>query len=485
MNPLLDFSGLPRFTEVRPQHVTPALEGLLAENRALVDNIGQAQNTPTWDSFVAPLEDAAERLSRAWSVVSHLNAVLNSPALRKVYNANLPKITSYYAELSQNNHLYKKFKTLRKSAAFRLLNRAQRRIVDNELRDFRLGGADLDARHKARFRATQEQLAALSSKFQDNLLDATDAFALYVEDRRELSGIPQDVIAAAALAAKRERRSGWKLTLQAPCWLPVMQYAECRSLRARMYRAYVTRASKFGPSRWDNTPLIKNILKLRREAARLLGFDNYAQYSLATKMADHPKQVLAFLGDLGNRAKPYARGDLRELEDFAAGKLKLKKLHAWDIAYASEKLRVERYAFSDQEVKRYFPETRVLPGMFKLVETLYGVNISPAQAPLWHPDVKFFDITDRRRNPVGRFYLDLYARKNKRGGAWMDDAIARRRKGRAIQPPVAYLTCNFASPAGGHPALFTHDDVITLFHEFGHGLHHLLTRIEEPGVAGI
>jgi oligopeptidase A len=485
MNPLLDFSGLPRFGQIRPDHVTPAIEQLLAENRAQVERVLADDAPPTWSGFVQPLEDANERLSRAWSQVSHLNAVVNSPELREVYNANLPKITEYYAELSQNLGLYEKFKALKASPEYARLTAAQKKIVDNELRDFRLGGAELPDDQKARFKAIQEELASLSARFEENLLDTTNAFAKYVEHEAELTGLPADVLQAAREAAEQDGKAGFKFTLHAPSWMPIMQYADNRALREEMYRAYATRASEFGPPEWDNTPLIAQILKLRQEAAQLLGFKSYAEVSLATKMAERPAQVLDFLNQLATRARPFADRDLAELRAFARDKFGMAELQAWDIGYYSEKLREEKYGFSDDEVKQYFPETTVVPGMFKLVETLYGLKIHETHAPTWHKDVRFFNIADHTGQLVGQFYLDLYARKNKRGGAWMDDAITRRRKAEGIQTPVAYLTCNFAAPVGGKPALFTHDEVITLFHEFGHGLHHLLTRIEDLGVSGI
>ena len=485
MNPLLDFSGLPRFTEFKTEHVTPAVDTLLAENRALVAQRAAPDVPATWRDFVEPLEDANERLGRAWGQVGHLNAVMNSPELREAYNANLPKITQYYTEISQHETLFAKFKALHESAEFRRLIAAQRRIIENELRDFRLGGAELCAEDKTRFMAIRERLSQLSSRFSDNLLDATNAFAHYVTDPAEVAGIPEDVLQAAHEAAASDSKPGWKFTLHAPSYIPVLQYAENRVLRELMYRAYVTRAAEFGKTEWNNTPLIGDILKLRREMAQLLGFESYAQYSLTPKMADTPQQVLEFLDEMAVRAKPYARRDLDELTQYARTELALPKLDAWDLAYASEKLRVARYAFSDQEVKQYFPETTVMPGMFQLVETLYGLTIAPAQAPVWHPDVRFYSIRERSGALIGEFYVDLYARPSKRGGAWMDEAITRRRKGDHVQAPVAYLNCNFAAPVGGKPALFTHDEVITLFHEFGHGLHHLLTRVDYLGVSGI
>ena len=485
MNPLLDFSGLPRFPDFKPELVTPAVDELLAENRAVIGRVAAPSVPAAWDDFVQPLEDANERLARAWGVVGHLNAVMNSPELRDAYNANLPKVTQYYTELSQHQGLFAKYKALRSGADFGRLTTAQRKVVENELRDFRLGGAELAPDDKARFMALREKLSALSSRFSDNLLDATNAFSHYSTDERELAGIPQDALQAAREAAEAEGKPGWKFTLHAPSYLPVMQYAEDRPLRELIYRAYVTRASEFGKPEWDNSALIAEIVELREELARLLGFASYAEYSLEPKMAESPRQVLGFLDELAARAKPYAERDLAELSAFARDELNLDRPQAWDLAYVSEKLRVARYAFSEQEVKQYFPETRVLPGMFRLVERLYGLRIEPEQAPTWHPDVRFFAIRDRGGALVGQFYVDLYARASKRGGAWMDEVMNRRRKGGRLQTPVAYLNCNFAAPVGGKPALFTHDEVITLFHEFGHGLHHLLTRVEVLGAAGI
>jgi oligopeptidase A len=485
MNPLLDFSGLPRFDAIRPEHVTPAVDALLEENRHVVGAMMADTATPTWDSFVQALEDAGERLGRAWSQVAHLNAVMNSPELREAYNGNLPRITQFYAELGQNVRLFERYKQLRASGEFERLSAAQKKVIENELRDFRLGGAELAEERKARFLEIQEELAKLSSKFQDNVLDATNAFALYIEKEDELAGVPTDVLAGMREAAEKDAKQGRKVTLHMPSYLPVMQYGDNRALRERLYHAYVTRASEFGTTEWDNSALIDRILGLRAEEARLLDFASFAQLSLATKMAESPQQVLNFLNELGARAKPFAERDMAELREFAAKELGMESLESWDVAYVSEKLRVARYAFSDQEVKQYFPETVVLPGMFKVVESIYGVRIMPKHAAAWHPDVRFFEITDRDGRAIGQFYLDMYAREAKRGGAWMDDAINRRRKGSGVQLPVAYLTCNFSAPVGGKPALFTHDEVITLFHEFGHGLHHLLTRVEELGVAGI
>ncbi len=485
MNPLLDFSGLPRFSELKPGHVAPALDQLLAESRAVISNISTGQVPASWDAFVRPLEDSTERLSRAWGQVEHLHAVLDSPELRTAYNAGLPRITQFWTELGQNQALFDKYRGLRASREFKALVPARKKLIENSLRDFRLGGAELPAELKPRYAAIQDELAALSAKFSENVLDATNACAFVVEDEKRLAGVPEDAIQAAREAAEKDGKPGWKFTLQMPSYLPVMQYAEDRGLRDTLYRASATRASEFGKAEWDNAPLIARILKLRKEDAALLGYQNFAEVSLVPKMAQTPKEVLDFLHDLAHRARPFAERDLAELREFAKDKLGLQTLEAWDMTYASEKLRAERYSFSDQEVKQYFPETQVVPGMFKLVETLYGVRLSESSAPTWHEDVRFFDIRNAAGDLIGQFYIDLYARETKRGGAWMDGAITRRRRANGIQTPVAYLNCNFTRPVGGKPALFTHDDVITLFHETGHGLHHLLTQVEDLGVSGI
>jgi oligopeptidase A len=490
MNPLLDFSGLPRFDAFKPEFVTPAVDQLLTENRALIARLGADATAPTWDNFAAPLADANERLNRAWGQVGHMNSVMNSPELRETYNANLAKLTQYYTELGQNPALYAKFRALHAAPGFAGLTPAQRAVIEHEVRDFRLSGAELPADKKARFTAIRDRLSSLTSRFSDNVLDATDAFAHFVTDESELAGIPADVLEAAKNAADKDGKPGWKFTLHGPSYMPVMQYAEHRPLRELMYRASATRASEFGKPEWDNTPLITEIVNLRRELAQMLDFESYAAYSLEPKMADTPAQVMKFLEDIGAKAKPFARRDLDELTRFARDTLKMPALEAWDIGYASEKLRAAEFAFSDQEVKQYFPETRVLPGMFRVIETIYGLAIREEQAPVWHPDVRFFGLYDDRNKRIGQFYLDLYARQSKRGGAWMDEVIARRRIAGGIQTPVAYLNCNFSPPVGEtggkkRPALFTHDEVITLFHEFGHGLHHLLTQVDELGVSGI
>jgi len=506
-NALLDFTGLPRFNAITSADVQPAISELLAQARALVEQLTTGNVAATWNDFAAPLADGIERLSRAWGIVAHLHSVNDIPEWREAYNGMLPAVSRFYAELGQNLKLFASYKVIRESTEYPQLSLARRRIVDNEIRDFRLSGAELPEEKKPRFQAIQEELAHLAAKFSENLLDATNAFAEIVSDEAELAGLPDDVKQAAREAALKDAEAGvpasWKFTLHMPSYLPVMQYADSRRLRAAMYRAYATRAAEFGPSELDNTPLILRILELRREAAQLLGYNNHAEVSLVPKMAESVAQVLAFLRDLAIKAKPFAERDIAELRDFARQELGLETLEPWDVGYASEKLLQARYAFSEQDVKQYFGEEKVLAGLFHVVETLFGVRIKPDSAPVWHEDVRFFRIEEQvggnsmpnaekdahAGELIGQFYLDLYARETKRGGAWMDEAIARRRvAGHAsvgIQKPVAYLNCNFSRPVGSRPATFTHNEVSTLFHETGHGLHHLLTRGEELGVSGI
>jgi len=483
-NPLLDFSGLPRFADFKPDWVEPALDALLAEARAALEAVCLPATPVRWDTIVVPLEAATERLSRAWGIVGHLNAVDDSPALREVYNAQLPRITQFWTELGQDTRLHGRYKALRASAEFAALSSERQRIIDNALRDFRLGGAELVSPARERYAEIQERQAALSQKFSENLLDATNGFSLFIEDESRLAGLPQDVREAARAEAQADGRSGWKFTLRMPSYLPVMQYAEDRAFREQMYRAYVTRASDLSNSALDNAPLITETLGFRHEEAGLLGYSNFAQVSLEPKMARTPDEVIGFLRDLARRARKFAERDLSELRSFAADKLGLATLQAWDTAWASELLKEARYSFSEQQVKQYFQAPRVLAGMFALVERLFSLRISEEAAQTWHPDVRFYRV-ERGGQLVGQFYVDLYARASKRGGAWMDDARGRKRAGNRLQTPVAYLNCNFQPPVGDRPATLAHDDVITLFHEFGHGLHHVLTRIDELGVSGI
>jgi oligopeptidase A len=485
-NPLLLPSDLPRFDLFRPEHVAPAVEALLADARATIERVASDAAPPTWDNVALPIAESLDRFDRAWSAVRHLNAVVSTPALREAYNGSLPAVTAFYADLGQHERLYARYRALAASDGFAALDAAQRKAIENELRDFRLGGVELPAERKARFKAIAEELSGLSAKFDDNLLDATNAWSLVVVREEDLAGIPADVLAEAREAAAADGAAGWKLTLRMPCYLPVLQYADNRELRATLHRAYFTRASELGAKpEWDNTPVIARILALRREAALLLGYPNFAEMSLVPKMAQSADEVLAFLRDLGTRAKPFAERDYAELARFAQDELGLAELAPWDLAWASERLKAKRYAYSEQEVRQYFPEDRVLAGLFRVVETIYGIVIADSRAPAWHESVRFFDVRGRDGALLGQFYLDLYARENKQGGAWMDDAINRHRVGARVQHPVAYLTCNLSAPVGGRPATFTHDEVITIFHEFGHGLHHLLTQIDVAGVAGI
>lgn len=484
MNPLLDFSGLPRFDAITTEHVAPAIRQLLDEYREFLVRLEQPGTPATWEDFVQPMTDAGERLGRAWGIVSHLHGVNDVPEWREAYNALLPEVTRFYAELGQNLALYEKYKAIAASPAYARFSPTRKRIVDHEIRDFRLAGAELPPEVKPRFQAIQEEMSALAAKFSENLLDATNAHAEWVENETALAGLPDDVKAAARAAAQKDGKVGWKFTLHAPSYFPVMQYAEDRDLRARMYRAYATRAAEFGSAEWNNGPLIQRILELRAEEAAILGFANYAELSLTPKMADSPSQVAAFLREMAAKARPFAERDLAELREFAVRELGLAKLESWDMAWAAEKLKLARYDFSDDEVKQYFPEHKVLEGLFRCVETLFGVQIRPDSATTWHPAVRFFRI-ERQGKLVGQFFLDLYARETKRGGAWMADAIGRRLTANGIQTPVAYLCCNFPAPVGDKPATFSHDDVLTLFHETGHGLHHLLTEVEDLAVSGI
>ena len=488
-NPLLDFSDLPRFDTVQPEHVKPAIESLLSEGRALIERLTADTTPATWQDFAGALSDGLEPFGRAWGIVGHLHSVNDIPAWREAYNEMLPEVSRFYAELGQNLKLFEKYKALRDSAEYATLSVEQKKVVNNEVRDFRLSGAELPDDQKPRFQAIMEELSQLSAKFAENLLDATNAFAEIVTDEALLTGLPDDAKEAAKAAAEKAGVDGWKFTLHAPSYGPVMQYADNRELRARLYRAYATRAAEFqdGSSKaeWDNTPIIQRMLELRVEDAKMLGFNNFAEVSLAPKMADTPAQVLAFLRELAAKAKPFAEKDIAELRAFAQDELGLADFQPWDAAYVSEKLLQKRYAFSEQEVKQYFTEPKVLGGLFKVIESLFNVKVKPDTAPVWHEDVRFYRLETPAGELVGQFYLDLYARETKRGGAWMDEARSRRRVQGGIQKPIAYLNCNFSRPNGGKPATFTHDDVTTLFHETGHGLHHLLTRGEELGVSGI
>jgi len=487
-NPLLDFSGLPRFRAIRPEHVTPALDALLVENRRLREDILGQAGRYTWENFAQPIEDMNERLSRLWSPVSHLNAVTNNEALRAVYNENLPRLSDYYTDLAQDERLYAAYKQIVMSPEYPALSQAQKKILDNTLRDFRLAGAELSPEKKARFKDIQKELSTVASTFSDNVLDASEAWDLLVTDEADLAGIPESGRAMARQSARDKGKDGWRFTLEAPSYIALMTYADKRELRRQMYEAYVTRASELGPGagKWDNGPLMQRILTMRAESAQLLGFANYAEYALQTRMAKSVTQVMDFLHEVGARAKPYAQKDVEQLRAYARDDHGVTALEVWDMPYYSEKLRQARYSISQEELRPYFPETRVVPGMFETVRRLYGLDIREAKnVEVWHPDARVYEIRDETGSVRGRFYIDLYARASKRGGAWMDDCIARKRTAGGVQVPVATLTCNFTPPVDGKPALLTHDEVETLFHEFGHGLHHMLTLVDYVGVAGI
>jgi len=491
-NPLADFTDLPRFAEIRPEHIGPALDVLLSQAQAAVDRAEDPATPSTWRDAVEALEAATEPLGRAWGVVGHLSAVADTPELRKAHTENLPRMTEFWSSLGQSLALYDKYKAVAAGPEFAGLSPARKQLLENELRGFRLGGAELAEDRKPRFAQIQEEQAQLSKAFSDHVLDATNLYALFIEDESRLAGVPEDAKEAAALAAQKDGKSGWKFTLHFPSYFPVLQYADDRTLRQTMYEASVTRASelgtKFGGGQadWDNTTNMRDQLALRREEAQMLGYNNYGEVSLVPKMADKPADVLRFLDELGVKARPYAEKDWAELRAFAASELGLNTLDPWDVAYASEKLRQQRYAFSEHEVKQYFPEGKVLEGLFGVIEKLFTVRIEPDQAQTWHKDVRFFRVVNPQGALLAQFYIDLYAREGKRGGAWMDDARGRKeRDNGTVQTPVAYLTCNFSAPVGDKPAVFTHDEVITLFHEFGHGLHHMLTQVGDLGVSGI
>ena len=484
-NPLLDPGALPAFSDVRPEHVSPAIESLLADADAALERAVTDVVPADYAALSTALDVPVERLRRAWSVVNHLQSVADTPPLRAAYAENLPRVTDFMTRLGADDRLYAKYKAVAQGPGVASLSTDRRQALAHALRDFVLGGAELQGAARERFAWIQERCAELSQKFGEHVLDATDGYALYVEEA-ELRGVPPDVVQAARDRAAAEGRAGCKLTLHDPCFRPVLQYADDRALRERLYADHARRASEFGLPELDNTPLMRELVALRQEEAALLGHSSYAHLSLVPKMAKDPEQVLGFVRDLARRARPFAERDLADLKAFAARELGLNELQAWDRPYASEKLMQSRYAFSSSEVKQYFTEPRVLEGLFRLIETLFDVAIRPDQAPTWHDDVRFFRV-ERAGQPVGAFYLDLHARLGKHAGAWMDDAQSRwlRPDTRQLQLPMAPLVCNFAPPGGDRPALLTHDDVITLFHEFGHGLHHMLTQVDEAAVAGI
>ncbi|WP_192035543.1 oligopeptidase A [Halomonas sp. YLGW01] len=488
-NPLLAPQALPPFAEIQPEQVVPAIEQLLDENRAAIEALvaKAEQDTPTWESLAEPLEALNDRLSQAWSPISHLNGTMNTPALREAYQACLGKLSEYSTWLGQHSGLFRAYQALRQSPDFARLDEAQQRSIDNTLRDFRLAGVDLPEAQKRRYGEIQARLSALANTFSNQLLDATQAWHKDIADAKRLAGLPQSALDTLKANAEAKGIEGYRITLDFPSFFPVMTYAEDRALREEVYTAFVTRASDQGPNagEFDNAPVMEETLALRRELAELLGFATYADYSLATKMADGPAQVIGFLEDLAARAVPQAREEYAELETFARDSLAMTELQPWDVGYASEKLREARYAISEEQLRPYFPAPQVVNGLFKVVERLYDVTFEEdAEAPRYHPDVRYFRILEDGA-PIAGFYLDLYAREGKRGGAWMDECRVRRLADGGVQLPVAYLTCNFTRPVGEKPALLTHDEVTTLFHEFGHGLHHMLTRQTVADISGI
>lgn len=483
-NPLLaPVSELVDYAAVKPAHIVPAVEELLGIARQAVDQAADPALAPTWEAVIEPLDTASERLWRAWSVAGHLNAVVNTPELREAYNAALPLVTEFSTWVGLHEGLYKQYQRLAAAPDFANWTPVRRRIVEMALRDFRLSGVELQGADRERYAEISDREAQASQKFSENVLDSIDAWSLIVEDESRLAGIPADVIAAARAAAQEDGKAGWKLTLKMPCYLPVMQYAKDRSLREALYRGYGTVASEQGDAKFDNSPLIEELLALRAEESGLLGLGTFAALRLQTRMARDAKEVTGFLRDLAARAKPYAQRDLAELTAYATGELGLDSLQPWDVAYASERLRESRYAYSEDEVKQYFTEPRVLAGLFDVIQTLFGVRLTETPVSSWHGDVRGVRVESPEGALIGHLYLDLYARAGKQNGAWVDSERTRRVVAGTVQTPIAYLTCNFSRPNGDRPAVLTHDDVITLFHETGHALHALLSEVDEPGAA--
>lgn len=486
-NPLLESSELPPFSKILPEHVKPAIESIIADNeKALAALLASGAGTG-WHSLQEPLDQLDDRLGQAWSPVGHMNAVVNSEALRDAYNGCLPLLSEYSTRLGQNRQLFEAYQSLADSEEFNQLDSAQQKVINDNLRDFRLAGVALEDEQKARYGEIKKQLSELTSKFSDNVLDATMAWSKLITDESELAGLPESALAGAKQLAESKEKAGWLLNLDFPSYFPVMTYCDNRELRKEVYTAFSTRASDQGPNagEFDNTDNIRQILKLRHELALLLGFENYAEYSLATKMAESPDKVIEFLQDLAAKSKPQAEQELAELKAFAKAEYGVEDLEAWDVGYYGEKLRQQRYAISQEELRPWFPAEKAIAGMFDVVNRLYGVEFATLDnVDTWHKDVRFFNIT-RKGEVIGRFYLDLYAREHKRGGAWMDVCRSRWKQDGKLQLPVAYLTCNFTPPVGDKPALLTHDEVVTLFHEFGHGLHHMLTKVDYAAISGI
>ncbi|MFQ1895333.1 oligopeptidase A [Aeromonas sp. 164P] len=488
-NPLLTMDSLPPFSQIKPEQVQPAVIQAIADCKQKISDVLAQRDPHTWDSLIAPLEEVNDRLSRIWSPVSHLNSVLNSEALREAHDACLPLLSEFQTYVGQHEGLYQAYLALSQSDDFPLLSGAQRKEIQNTLRDFRLSGIGLPADAQQRYGEIQARLSELASRFSNNVLDATQGWHKLVDDEAELAGLPDSVRAAARQMAELKGKEGWLFTLDIPSYLPVMMYADNRELRAEMYEAFTTRASDQGPNagKWDNSAIMSELLTLRRELAQLLGFANYAELSLATKMADKTEQVVSFLTDLAAKSLPQGKAELEEIRTFAAEQHGQSELAAWDLAYYAEKLKQHKFSISDEQLRPYFPASKVVKGLFEVVKRVFGMKVRERLGiDTWHPDVRFYDIFDADDELRGSFYLDLYAREHKQGGAWMDVCLGRRyRQDGSLQKPVAYLTCNFNGPVDGKPALFTHNEVVTLFHEFGHGIHHMLTRIDVAGVAGI
>ena len=483
-NPLLERKLLPLFSQIKPQHISPAIDLIIEENRKKIIFIENISEELSWENFVEPLQQCDEKLSRAWSQVGHLNAVVNSQDLRDEYNKSLLKITNFYSEISQNEIIYKKFKALKNSSIYKSFSDAKKKVIDDELLGFELGGVDLPTEKKKEFTIIKEELSSLTSKFEENLLDATNKFQLHITDPIKISGLPDDIISMVKNNAEQKKLDGWLFSLDFPCYIPTLQYADDRELRKEMYHAYATKASELGDPLLDNSQNINNILTLKSRLANMLNYSNYSSMSLKTKMAKSSDDVTKFLYNLALKAKPFAKKDMLNLSKEAAEN-GIDNIEAWDVSYFSEKIKQKKFNFSDQEIKNYFPKVKVLIGLFNIVEKIYNIHITPKKADVWNDLVEFYEIRDEKDNLIGQFYLDLYARKNKRGGAWMDEAISKYKFMGESSLPVAYLTCNFTPPINNNSSTFTHDEVITLFHEFGHGLHHLLTEIEEYSVSGI
>ncbi|MEZ9548467.1 MULTISPECIES: oligopeptidase A [Vibrio] len=488
-NPLLTFTDLPPFSQIKPEHVKPAVEQVIEACRNKIEQVLEGNTSPSWDNLVAPIEEVDDRLGRIWSPVSHMNSVVNSDELREAYESCLPVLSEYGTWVGQHKGLFEAYKAIKASEAFSALNRAQQKTITDALRDFELSGIGLPADEQHRYGEISKRQSELGSQFSNNVLDATMGWSKQITDVAELAGMPESALAAAQAAAESKEQEGYLLTLDIPSYLPVMTYCDNQALRKELYEAYVTRASDRGPNagKWDNTEIITEQLKLRHEIARMLGFSTYSEKSLSTKMAETPDQVLGFLNDLAVKAKPQGEREVEELRQFAEKEFGVSELNLWDIAYYSEKQKQNLFEISDEELRPYFPESNVVSGLFEVLNRVFGMSVTEREGvDTWHESVRFFDIFDATGALRGSFYLDLYAREHKRGGAWMDDCRGRRiTESGELQTPVAYLTCNFNKPVGDKPALFTHDEVVTLFHEFGHGIHHMLTQVEAGAVAGI